>query len=321
MLLVFVLMVLYGVLDRIESRVQKDFAVADTASITSIAFANDTINITLSAGEQGWMLNGSNTVNANALNAIKNVLYNLQAKAPIPTSISDSLKKTIARNGLLVTLWAQDRVIREFYIYPTTKFNIGCVGLIKGCKQGYILELPGFKGDIAKLFVVHPDYWKSNRILPRGIETISQVDVEIPDAPEKSFRLSFDSRRNVTLRAIYFNQRIAAFDTAAAKRFVTRLTGLSYERVAHFAADEDRVALLMSQPTRIFTIKFNDSTNLVIKTYPMPVDEHLDEFGRTVNFDLNRLYVSLHGDSTIVVATYMVFDPVLKDIVNFKIKN
>jgi len=321
LLLVFVLIVLYGALDRIESRVQKGFAVADTAAITTIVFANDTVDITLSAGEQGWMLNGTNTVNTNALCALKNVLCNLRPKAPIPTSVSDSLVETIARNGLLVTLKSENRVIREYYIYPTTKFNMGCAGLIKGSKQGYILELPGFRGDIAKLFVVDTDYWKSNRILPRGFETISRVDVEIPDAPEKSFRLSFDSRRNVTLRAIYYNQRIAGFDTAAAKRFVKRLTGLSYERVAQFAADEDRVALLMSQPTRIFTIKFNDSTSLVIKTYPIPVDEHLDEFGRTVNFDLNRLYVSLPSDSTITVATYMVFDPVMKDIADFRIKN
>jgi biopolymer transport protein ExbD len=99
------------------------------------------------------------------------------------------------------------------------------------------------------------------------------------------------------------------------------LSDLSYERLLNKSSAEEKAAIVLSQPEQIFTITLTNRNKIVLKTYPIPIDEYRDEFGRTVKFDLNRLYISFNNDAIIAIANYVAFDPVLKDLSSFRLKN
>ena len=298
----------------------KKFAVTDTSKITNITIGNDSMSISLNRTGNVWMLNNSSLVRDDAVKALMNVLINLSAGSPLPKVVCDSLTSMVEIKGTKIELYNGKDVLKSFSILSTKTLNLGAIGKLEKSRIAYTLQIPGFKGDIASLLLIEPDYWKSNRLFIAEINQISNIDVETPNSPEKSFSVSLDEK-GIHLRATYFDRNIDRFDTVSVQDFIMGLTDLTFERLLSKSSTEERAAILLSQPEQIFTITLTNSKRLVLKTFPIPVDEYRDEFGRTVKFDLNRLYISFNNDAILAIATYMVFDPVLKDLSNFGIKN
>ncbi len=298
----------------------KKFAVTDTSDITSITIGNDSMLISLNRTENGWMLNNSFSTRESAVKALMNVLININAGSPLPKSVGDSLTSVVSSKGINIVIFSGKSILKEYSIHSTKTLNLGTIGMLKHSRFTFTLQMPGFKGNITSLFVLDPDYWKSNRLFIADIRQIARIDVEIPNKPEKSFSVLLDEK-GIRLKASYFDRFIEEFDTTAIENFIMGLSDLSYERLLSKSSIEERAAIILSQPEQIFTITLTNSKRLVLKTYPIPVDEYRDEFGRTVKFDLNRLFISFNNDDIIAIATYVVFDPVLKDLSSFRFKN
>jgi len=298
----------------------RNFATTDTSKVTSITISNDSLELFINRTEKGWMLNNSFSTRTDAIRAILNVITRLEAGSPLPHSIADSLKSEIKAKGLKIEIYNDNKVAKSYTLLFTKKLNLGAVGILNGSRIAFTLHIPNFSGDVASLFVLDPDYWKSNKLFIADINQIASIDVEIPNKPEKSFSVSIDDN-GIHLKASYFDKEIERFDTLAVGKFIVGLTGLTFEKYISKASKEERAAILLSQPDQIFTITLINRQKLLLKTYPIPVDEYRDEFGRTVKFDLNRLYISFNNDAIIAVATYVVFDPVLKDLSSFRVKN
>ena len=323
-LIVLFCIALYSVIFQYKSGTinpaSKNFAVADTSVIDKIVLSNDSIAITLNRSEKGWLLENSFTTRADAIRALMNVLALIEIKSPLPNVVSDSLTELVSKKGLNVELFIGSDNVKNYSIISTKTMGLGTIGKLKKYRKAFTLQLPGFKGNLAKVFVLDTDYWKSNRLFIADIRQMSRIDVEIPNNPEKSFSVSLD-QKGIHLRATYFDRNIEQFDTSRVVEFMLGLTRLSYEKTLNKSTIEDRAAIVLSQPEQIFTITLHNGNRLVLKTYRIPVDEYRDEFGRTVKFDLNRLYISFNNDAILAIATYMVFDPVLKDLSSFRLKN
>ncbi|RPH34533.1 MAG: hypothetical protein EHM93_00425 [Bacteroidales bacterium] len=298
----------------------KEFAVTDTSSITNITIGNDSTLIKLNRTNKGWILNDNYKTRSEAIKALMNVIVRIDAKSPIPKTVNDSLTSALESNGIKVNIYNGESFLKGYSILATQTYKLGTIGKLNSSEIAFALQLVGFKGDVASLFVLDPDYWKSNRLFIADLSQIARIDVEIPNAPEKSFAVSLDNE-GIHLKATYFDRSIEKFDTTGLARFIFSLTDLSFEKLLSKSSAEERAAIVMSQPEQIFTITLASGIKLVLKTYPIPVDEYRDEFGRTVKFDLNRLYISFNNDAIIAIANYTVFDPVLKDLSSFRLKN
>jgi len=298
----------------------KEFAVTDTSSITSITLGNDSTMIKLSRTNMGWMLNDNIKTRDDAIKALLTVITRINAGVPVSKIVHDSLTSSLESNGTKVNIYSGENVVKSYTIGTTKTLNLGAIGKLKRSRIAFTIQIPGFRGDVSSLFVLDPDYWKSNRLFIADISQIARIDVETPNNPEKSFSVSLDEK-GIHLKASYFDSNIEKFDTARLANFIICLTDLSFEKLLGKSSTEERAAIVMSQPDQIFTITLTNNIKLALKTYPIPVDEYRDEFGRTVKFDLNRLYISFNNDAIIAIANYTAFDPVLKDISSFRIKN
>ena len=298
----------------------KAFAVKDTASISSVILSNDSSSLMLSRSDKGWILNNSYSTRPEAIQALFNVIVRLDSRSPLPRSVSDSLNQLIQSKGINIKILDNTNIIKEYNLFTTKTLGLGTIGRIKDAEVSFSLELIGFHDDIYSLFVLEPDYWKSNKLFVATLDQISNVEVEIPENPEKSFAISLN-KDGINLKAAYFDKKIEKFDTGKVISFLYNLTNLSYEKLLKKKSIEEKAAIVLSQPNQIFTISLTNGNKLVLKTYPIPIDEYRDEFGRTIKFDLNKLYISFNNDAIIAVASYMVFDPVLKDLSSFRLKN
>ncbi len=298
----------------------KEFAVADTSKITTITMSSDSMSISLNRIDKVWMLNNSFLIRDDAVKALMNVLTCIGAGSPVPNAVSDSLTALVTSKGIKVEIYNGEKIEKKYTILSTETLNLGTIGKLNNSRIAFTLQIPGFKGDISSLFVLDPDYWKSNRLFIADVRQIARIDVEIPNNPEKSFSVSLDEK-GIQLKATYYDRYIERFDTTGVENFIMGLAGLTFERFLSKSSIEERAAIILSQPEQIFTITLTNNKRLVLKTFPIPVDEYRDEFGRTVKFDLNRLYISFNNDAILAIATYMVFDPVLKDLSSFGMKN
>jgi len=299
---------------------EKSFAVSDTSSITDIVLSNDSTSISLNRTEKGWLLDNSYNVRLGAVQSFLNVIVRLQVRSPLPKSVSDSLVQLMDTKGLNVKIYRESTIIKEYNIFPTQTLGLNTIGRIKDVEIGFSLQLLGYKDEIFPLFVMDPDYWKSNKLFIADIKQIAKINVEIPDHPEQSFSIAITDK-NIQLKATYFDERIEKFDTSRVISFILGITNLSYDKLLSKSTLADRAAIVLSQPNQIFTITLLNKNKLVLKTYPIPIDGYRDEFGRTIKFDLNKLYISFNNDAIIAIASYLVFDPVLRDLSSFRKKN
>jgi len=297
------------------SRTERAFAISDTAAITKIIMASGSQSVALERVGNQWLSQQNSSISHKVMATFLVALSRIETGAPVPSAVADSIISTIYSAGTQVKLYSGSRVIRSFRVMATSMLDMGTIGLVDGAKRPFALRVAGSKGVAADFFIANPSFWRGNTLAPFNGEPVAKVDVDVIRNPELSF--SVVTQPNIALRNLYHNTAVAPFDTMAVKRFLKALADITLERF-EFETDAQTVAAVkLSEPEHMLNAQTTDGRMVTIRTYPIPVDEYLDEFGRPVKFDLDRIYVSVNADSTLYIVRYVAIHPILKDLSAF----
>lgn len=299
----------------------KNFAIRDINEISTISINYDTISFFLSKVENGWLVNNSQLARPDAVEAMLFLLSRIEATSPLPVSVADSLIDLLNSKGLQVKIGNQKRVIREYRVFSTSTLGLGGIGILKGSKYAFRLGVPNYNDNIVELFFTNPSMWIENSINIAGIKKVMAVEVEIPEEPEKSFRIDSDENEENRLIDLFYGKPAKSFDNDRVNRYLSSIQNITLTRIEKQLTSEEIGAILYSQPDFIITLYYDGAAKQEVRFYPIPVDEYIDEFGRAIRFDLNRLNVLLNNDnSTIYETKYLDIHPILKDISFFNPK-
>lgn len=289
---------------------KKSFALEDLNSISDIEISS--LNGTLSLSKQGgdWFVNDSFKAYPPAVEALQRVLLRLTPVAPIPLAVNDSLLQQARVNGLQVTIRSGRKVVKEYSILSTTVFNLGDIGVMSGAETAYRLTLPNFEGRIVPLFRVDELYWKLNQINLTPFHEIASVEVEQPNAIEKSFRIDIVESR-YQLYDIYKGSFVAHFDSLKVERFLQSLSFIEYKEFL----GNDNIPQMLTQPDYILSIRSSHGDVHKLKILPIPIEPYTDELGRMVKYDPNNVY--LQTDKRVYLVRYMDIYPLLRDLLYF----
>ncbi len=289
------------------------FSIPSSESITRIKLSDHKFDLNLQFKEGNWIVNGDFIANPEAIDALFRVLTRVQAASPVPMAVNDSLVKEIREEGLLVEVFSKRRRLKSYKLLSTSTYNLNDVAVLRGSKVAYRLHLPNFDGDIAELFKTNPAYWQSNQFAVPSFAAIDAVEVEIPQDLENSFRIDIE-KGGLRLFALFYGVSAIQFDTVRVERYLQSLTNLSYREVVTNFSAQDKAAVLYSEPDFIITVIIKGGKKYQLKVFPIPIDEYIDEFGRPVRFDLNRLYVSQSEDNSLYIVNYIDFHPALRNL-------
>lgn len=294
------------------------FAQQNTQIISQVVISSNDASVTLQKTPTGsWLVNRDTPASSDAVNALFRVISRLRTAGPVPITINDSLQKFISAEGITVILLSGRKPVKEYSVAYTSLLNQHTVGLMKGSRQGYRLELPGFDGNIVDLFKIENEYWVGNLVAMPSLSSINAVEVEVPHDPEQSFRVDITDTNEYRVFNVYNGVELSGVNPERVKQFLDNLTQVPYTAIASLNSEE-KAAIVYSEPDFIYNIYLKEGKNHLLKVFPIPVDEYIDELGRPVNVDLNRVYLAVSGSNQIFIANFIDLHQLLRNQSSFK---
>jgi hypothetical protein len=294
------------------------FAVTDTGSVTRIVIADGSFSVTLERSMSEWIVNGSALANHQSVRVLLSIFHSMNAISPVPFSAADSLRSEMAANGRLVSIYKGSKILRQFQIVQTELLELGTIGQLKGARTAYRIGVPRFGTNIFQFFSLDPEHWIDNRLRFTSIASLFAIEVELPANPENSFRIDLQSPGDPRLIALYYSHQAVSYDTSFMVRYLAGMDNVAVEAKRVNLSTQDAGEIMFAEPDFIISLYGIDGKIEKFSFIPIPVDEYIDELGRPVQFDLNRMYLTTSRDNHIFEIKFINFAPILKDISYFK---
>lgn len=293
-----------NVLENRTHNKETGFALDDTDRIAKISITQATEQVILQRTGTGWLVNNQSPAGNDVVNALLRVISRLQTGGPAPISKNDILIGNAQQSGTKVEIFSSRGLILRYWITSDQQANLPNVGYIEGAKRAYQLDLPNYDGVISRLFKTAPEYWIGNLIPMPNFEAINAVQVEVPSELEQSYRIDIPEPGQYRLYHIFSGAELEGFDAGRINQFVSRLTQIQYADIPTMS-EAERAEVVFSEPDFIYTIFTRNSDKYELKVYPVRVEEYMDELGRPVNVDLNKVYVTVSGSKQIFIVNYI----------------
>jgi hypothetical protein len=296
------------------------FSISKAERITKVTINNQSDSLTIVKSNNDWLVNKKVIACSEPINVLLMALSQLRAASPIPLSVSDSLINILQHDGLHVQVYSGRRKIRDFHLYSTQTLDLRTIGMLNSASLGHRLELPGYQCDIINIFSTRESFWVDKKLMIPDVNNMLAVNVEIPQKPELSYRIDIDNDRKYKLYALLQGEPAFQFDTLRAEQYLRYLNQMASKLEMSGMTNDAKASITSMEPDFVIKIYPRVGEPTILRIIPIPIEEYLDEFGRTVNFDLNRLYLAINYEPDIYVVPYVEIHPVLKDIFHFNPK-
>lgn len=290
----------------------KDFAVKDVKSLTRIVIEKDTSTLVLEKRKGVWVVNGNGEVKPMMMQRLLYFLENVEVKMPLPRKVKQVAAQALDE-GYTITAETNGVVAAKFTIAEFPNSNIGTIGVVDGKTKMYLLQIPGTSYSPASTLSVDPVDWHQNMLLSLMPSDVVSITVDNLAKPERSFKLFRGTNGNFHLYNIYRQQEVSDFSAEQLEFYLSLYAELGFNQLVKMNDFELRT-LVLSEPEAIITISSVDGKSEVFKLYQMPIGEDYDDYGRPLKYDRDRLYVVFDGDRQVVMANWVDYDLLLRDV-------
>ncbi len=297
------------------------FGVDNAEVVTRIIVGKGEDQIDLVKDGAEWKLKGSELVNRQKLEALLFVISNLKVTSPVPIRHNDNLLAKAREQGIRIQLFAGRRKLKDFFIDSANEVGIELFGFQQGAGSAYRLEVLFSDIDVFSVLTTELSYWNLSQVRIPSLETIAAIEVEIPQKLELSFRIDIKKNsKQRSLFALYSGSFAKSFNKNIMEQYLSALPLIGFGHEVSNLSNEDKLAITLSEPDYIFNFFMENGKQWTFRVIPIPIEEYLDEFGRTVAFDLNKVYVYVQEKEAIFEVAYIELYPILRDINFFQPK-
>lgn len=311
----------------------KDFAVADTASITKVFLADKSNNtILLERKTSGdWLLNKTYRARNTGVNMLFETLINLVPKFPVPKKAHNNVITQLAARSVKVEIYQEvfridlfgirlfphEKNTKTFYVGGATQDNMGTFMLMEGAEVPFVVHLLGFRGFMGPRFSTQEKEWRDHTVFRARLSEIKSITMEIPAQPENSYKIVSENEE-VNLLRLSNLQSVEQYDTLKLLNFLTAFSDLRYEALLNDINQQRIDSITHSVPASILTLVNTKGDTTIMKTFFKPNDhKRYDMEGNLYVMDIDRAYALVNKDRDFVLIQYFVFDKVLKPLTFF----
>jgi hypothetical protein len=296
-----------------------DFSLAKNAHPDSIVLTQDSLVTRLSLRDGRWVLNSALDARQNAVQHLFNVFRRLQVESPATEDSKKIILELIKQNPIHVKIFEDQVKLKDYYIEESPNKQGPTYMLMSGSKEPFLMNLPGFEGDIASLYRADPDYWRNRMLFDYSGIDISKVEIYYPENKENSFKLIYNEKDKFVLRKAYTNENVESFNTSKAARYLSYFSNIRYDSLADRSA-QLKDSLLKTDPYCIIKTHDVNGGSRTLKTYRKRAKGERDAFGQSSYYDLNYLYGLYNDFGEILLIKYTEIDPLFKEIDYFRVE-
>lgn len=247
-----------------------------------------------------------------------NVFQDLRVEAPAQKTNRRQLLEIIRDNPIHVKIYGKDNIIKDYLIEDSQHKKGVSYMMMEGSNEPFIMELPGYDGDLADLVKVDANYWRDKTLFDYSGLDIESIKVTYPSEMQHSFYLSYGDK--FRLQSLAKDEYIEGFSGSKAARYFSYFANVRFHEII---TDEPRIKDSLEKATPYCVFEIVDENNNMTKlyTYRKRSGGKGDPFGQQSNYDLNFLYGRFERVEEILLIKYTEIDPLLKEINYFRENN
>jgi hypothetical protein len=315
-----------------------DFAIDDTSDVTKIFMAdknNNTLKLTRIVPGK-WVVDDKYPGQKSTINMLLTTMLELQVKEPVAITARNTIIRQLAVNSVKVEiyqwkyrvnlfgkikLFPHEKLTKVYYVGGATQSNRGTFMLMEHASEPYVTYLPGLRGFVSPRYMPIQKYWRDYTVFHKSYHEIASVKLEFPSDPEQSYIVKNDHDKRISLFSVAGNREIAGWDTLRVMSFLTSFSKIDFEALVNDMEKRKKDSILSSPPFHILTLTDTGGVSTVIRTYhkaSSPGD--VDEKGKSIPYDLDRLYALVNSGQDFTLVQFLVFDKILRPKSYFLIK-
>lgn len=300
----------------------KEFAVADTASIDKIFMADkDGRSVTLTRSDAGWMVNGKYFAREDA---IQNLLYTIKAvevRSPVGKNLYNNTMKLLAAKSTKVEVYKNGEQVITYYVGHPTMDNLGTFMYIEGSTVPYITHIPGFNGFLSTRYFASEAEWREKSVFRYDPRKLAKVRIRDFARPARSFELTQLPDSSFRIIELQTNQPVLS-DLNKIRMFLMGFSSTFFERFDNDISRQLKDSIRLSGPFAEVTVIDNQGETRQLTCFRKPIVENTrlktDPEGKPLEFDIDKFYGVLQGDTSWIICQYYHFDRIFKDPQNFR---
>ncbi len=308
----------------------RDFAVADTASITKIFLADkngNTITLERQPGTQ-WIVNGKYTVRPDAIQMLLTTIKKIDVKEPVGKNAQDNVIKRLAAKAVKCEIYQNNELTKAYYVGTETPDQTGTYMILidpetmKPSAKAFITYIPGFEGYLTTRYFTEENGWRDRTVFHYIPTEIKSVKLEAPANPEQNYELTVSGENNYKVKRLTDNKPLDDLDTLALKQYLSYFQQLNFEGFEAEITQQQIDSVLKTKPLNILTVTNNKGQSNKVTFYTRNnLKKVLDEDGNPLPFDPVRLDALLNNGKDFVMLQYFVFGKVLPPVDYFRKKS
>ncbi len=217
------------------------FTIKDTAAVGKIFLStNDGESITIERKSDGWQLNGKYKALPSTVRMVMNTLVTQVPVTPVTKSAYENAVKTLATDGVKVEIYDRNgKKTTVFYVGGPSANGTGTNMLLEGAKTPYIVQTPGFSGDLRPRYPTTIKEWRDRTVFNIPDEEIKSVSVLYETNPINSYVVSRDNNVFTVKGDPQITEHLEPLNTARAGRYMKYFTNVNCEGYLNGLEDID----------------------------------------------------------------------------------
>lgn len=294
----------------------RDFAVSDTAAIDKIFIADKNGGkVTLTRNNKGWSVNGKFQARADAMDILLQTIKKVDIKEPVSKKAQDNVVKQIAAGAIRCEIYQHGELAKAYYVGAQTQDQTGTYMILmdpetmKPSAKPFVTYIPGFEGFLNTRYFTDERLWRDRSIMTYVPTDIKSIRMEVPGAPEKSYQVDIHGNNDYDVTMLQSGKKLDNIDPMAVKQYLSYFQQVDFESLDMGMTQKEIDSTLKAQPLNILTVTdVKGKTNKV--TFFARKNKHegsIDEQGKPVEFDLDRMNALLANTNDFVMVQYYVF--------------
>ncbi len=249
------------------------FKVEDIDRIGRVFIADrqgNTSDLRLDPATGKWTFQDKYDANPNSIKNLLDAVTRIEMDYQPNNKAVPKLVQDLATEGIKVEVYDRNNeLINAYYIGGPTMDERGTYGIREGYDQPYVINIPGWTGNVRYRFNLTGDDWRQKKFTDRDISEITAFSLDYPKQRDKSFRAERRSDGRWLVQPFYESTAQTARTVAAgeAEGYLAPLEKLYINRYLN-----DRTELLEEDreliPFAILNFKWKDGRNDELKFYP-----------------------------------------------------
>ena len=178
--------------DNPYSNSEAGFNIKDTGAIGKMYLvSNDGEAITAERKDNTWILNGKYKALPSMVGLILNTVYYQVPTYPVTKVAYDNAVKVLSTEGIKVELYNREgKKMSIYYVGGPGVNGNGTNMLMEGAKDPYLVQIPGFTGDLRARYSTRFTDWRDRTVFNIPAAAIKSVSVQYVAKPINSFIIS-----------------------------------------------------------------------------------------------------------------------------------